>query len=130
MNTQPSTPPPEGQNFVAVLSQLRRGMAVADLSEALRDLVAQVRQTRKSGTITLKLKIAPQSKGDDVVLTLTDDIVVKAPVAERGNSIFFATEGNDLVRNDPRQGEFGFSVVDGAKPVLPSAPPATVAAAR
>lgn len=130
MANQPNTQAAEAHNFVAVLTQLRRGMAVADLSEALRDLVAQVRDTRKTGSLTLKLKIAPQSKGDDVVLILSDDISLKAPVAERGNSIFYATEGNDLVRNDPRQTEFGFGVVEGAKPVLATTAPATVAAMR
>ena len=114
-NQKPDTLP-TGTDVLAVLSQLRRGQTAADLADGLRDLVAAVRATGKKGSLTLKLTVAPHSNGDDVTLTLADDVTLKVPRAERGSSIFFATEQNGLVRNDPRQGELRFEVVTGGKP--------------
>lgn len=108
--------------FSAVLSQLRRGQAEADLTDALRELVQRVRETRKKGSLTLKLTVQPQSKGDDVVLILSDDVKTNLPVAERGSSIFYADEQNRLVRNDPRQSELRLEVLPGA-PATPTASP-------
>ena len=115
MNT--NTPNTEGSNFVSVLTQMRRGQTVADLSDSITTLVQRVRETRKKGSVTLKITIAPQSRGDDVVLSITDDVSTKLPVAERGSSIFFASDDNTLVRNDPRQSELVLTVV----PTVPAA---------
>lgn len=111
------TPNAEGSNFVSVLIQMRRGQTVADLSDSITTLVQRVRETRKKGSVTLKITIAPQSRGDDVVLSITDDVSTKLPVAERGSSIFFAADDNTLVRNDPRQSELVLTVV----PTVPAA---------
>lgn len=107
------TPMPTGADALAVLSQLRRGQTAADISEALHELVAAVRATGKKGALTIKLTVAPHSKGDDTILTLTDDVTLKTPRAERGASIFYATVDNALVRNDPRQAEMRFDVIEG-----------------
>lgn len=110
---KPDTPMPTGADALAVIAQLRRGQTATDLSEALLELVAAVRETGKKGTLTLKLTVAPHAKGDDVILTLTDDVTLKTPRAERGSSIFYATDDNGLVRNDPRQGELRLEVIEG-----------------
>lgn len=112
---------PPATAFSAVLSQLRRGQTEADLTDALREVVQRVRETRKKGSVTLKITVQPQSKGDDVVLILSDDVKANLPVAERGSSIFYANEDNSLVRNDPRQGELRFEVLPGTAAPQPQA---------
>ena len=109
-NTQPAT---EGQNFVTTFTQLRRGGAAVDASEALLEVVQAVRKTCKKGALTIKITVCPNAKGDDVVLSLLDDITTKIPKAERGSTIFFAEDDGTLVRNDPRQGELKLTVVAG-----------------
>lgn len=113
MSTQKPDTLPAGADALAVISQLRRGQTAADLAEGLAELVAAVRATGKKGALTLKLTLAPHAKGDDVILTLSDDVTLKVPRAERGSSIFYATDSNGLVRNDPRQGELRFEVISG-----------------
>lgn len=127
MPTNPNTQQPatEGQNFVSAFTQLRRGGAAVDASEALLDVVQAVRKTGKKGTLTIKITVCPNAKGDDVVLSLLDDITTKIPKAERGSTIFFAEDDGTLVRNDPRQGELRFSIVEGK-----GAPPVPASAAK
>ena len=115
MSTNKPDTLPTGSDALAVISQLRRGQTAADLAEGLAELVAAVRATGKKGSLTLKLTLAPHAKGDDVILTLSDDVTLKVPRAERGSSIFYATDSNGLVRNDPRQGELRFEVLPGGE---------------
>ena len=89
--------------FQETIIQLNNGAAVAELSAALETVVAAVRQTGKSGTITLTLKVAPASKGASNVLLIESQVKTKLPEPDRGMTIFYATEDNRLVRNDPQQ---------------------------
>jgi hypothetical protein len=98
--------------FPETILQINNGAAVAELSEALAKVVAAVRQTGKSGSITFKLKVAPASKGNTTVLMLESQVQTKLPEAERGVSVFYATEDNRLVRNDPRQQSLPLRVLD------------------
>jgi hypothetical protein len=93
-------------HFGWLLGQLRRGRAMDDASAQLRDLVEAVRNTGKAGKLTLTLTVAPASKGDSDMLTVLDNCAAKQPELDRAASLFFATDGGGLQRNDPRQTEF------------------------
>jgi hypothetical protein len=98
--------------FQETIVQINNGAAVAELSDALEKVVAAVRQTGKCGTITLTLKVAPASKGTSNVLLIESQVKTKLPEPERGMTIFYATEDNKLVRNDPRQQMLPLRVVE------------------
>lgn len=86
----------------ALLRSLRRGNAIADLDDALAQLVASVRETGKAGTLTLKLRVEPADK-DSRTVFVTDEIASKLPKREPGKSIFYIDHQGRLTRNDPDQ---------------------------
>ena len=98
--------------FFDTLREVRGGDALDDLATELADVVAAVRKTGKAGTLTLKLSIAPASKGDVQTLMLADTISAKLPRADRGSTVFFSDDANNLSRRDPRQGEITLRAVD------------------
>lgn len=87
--------------FADVLAVLNRGRTHPELSAALQDLVADVAETRRKGTITLTLSITA-GKADGVI-EVSDQITVKPPTRDRAASIFFIDDGGNLVREDPMQ---------------------------
>lgn len=87
--------------FMDFLRELRGGQTHDDLSDALQELVAEVTDLSRAGTLTLTLTIKPLGKGDGVQVGA--DVKVKPPKSAPGVSIFFPTPENNLVRNDPRQ---------------------------
>lgn len=105
--------------FSTLLQNHRGGWAVDEASEKLQQLVEGVRQTGKGGTLTLKLKISPASRGAANALVVTDDIDVKIPVLDNDSSIFFATNDNQLVRDNPNQQQLPLRTVEAEAPKAP-----------
>ncbi|AXB41274.1 hypothetical protein [Amycolatopsis albispora] len=100
--TEATTERAEPRDFAAFLMEHRRGKTHQELSEALRDLVLSVEETRKAGKITYTLTIRPQERTPGAVM-VADQIKCSLPEHDRSESIFFATDAGELVRNDPRQ---------------------------
>ena len=98
--------------FSETIFQINNGGTVAELSDALKDVVAAVRAAGRSGSITLTIKVAPAMKGATDVLTVEAKVKTKLPEPERGATIFFATDDNRLVRSDPKQQMLPLRVVD------------------
>lgn len=88
---------------VTTLQNLRNGGALDDLYDAVANVVANVRAAGRPGEVTLKIKIAPLSKGDGNVLAFHDAVTMKLPKVERGTSVLYADENGELSRTDPRQ---------------------------
>lgn len=90
--------------FSIFLQDLRDGRAHAELTAQLTELLAKVKDTGKGGAITLKIKVRPGGRGQDVdKVTITDEIKVDLPKPERGEDFFWLTDDNALSRNHPRQ---------------------------
>lgn len=102
-----TTPQPETEPvirpFADVLQELQGGRTHSDLSEALHALTTAVREHGKAGTLQLTVKIDPVSKGDGSTVTVTANVVSKAPRSEPKKSIFFLADDGNLCRDDPRQ---------------------------
>lgn len=98
-DTEKTTPP---QDFLVFLSGINKGRTVTELAEKLQELVSAIENTRKAGTITLKIAVKPAGKNGDALI-VTDEVVVKAPKLSRPESIFFPDSAHNLVRNDPNQ---------------------------
>lgn len=94
------------------LLQMNNGATVAEMAAALEKAVAAVRQTGKTAAITLTLKLSPASKGITDVLTVESQVKTRLPEPDRGITIFYATDDNQLFRNDPKQPMLPLRVVD------------------
>lgn len=88
------------RQFTDVLGDLSGGSVADELTAALAEVVAGVRETRKVGSLTLAIKVRPN--GEDTVM-VTSEIKPKIPEPARGDTLFFTTTDGSLRRDDPQQ---------------------------
>jgi hypothetical protein len=94
--------------FSDVIGKLNNGVTHATLTERLKELSHAVLFTRKTGEITLKLKVSPNG---ELGVTITDDVKVKMPELTRGASVFFVDNEGSLLQRNPNQAELFREVV-------------------
>lgn len=92
----------EPRPFATFLMETNKGRSHEELSLGLQELVREVIRTGKPGSISYRVTVKPQPGNEQMVVVL-DEIVRKVPRGERASSVFFVTDDNELVRNDPRQ---------------------------
>lgn len=102
-----------GTAFGKTLADLSRGAALSECSEALQSIVKAVKETGLKGVLNIKINVE-LSKDEDTV-QLTPEITAKIPKQPIKATIFFATDDFVLTREDPRQHEMQFGVVEGGK---------------
>ncbi|SKM82331.1 Uncharacterised protein [Mycobacteroides abscessus subsp. massiliense] len=117
--TTPDEDPKFVRPFADFLRELNKGRVHEELTQGLHDVVEAVKATGKSGTLTLKLKVAEQK--NTVMLTIEDDVVVNPPKASRQTSLWFVDKDGNVSRSDPSQ--LDFSSIQ-AVPSVPATPPA------
>lgn len=91
------------QPFTETLRQIQRGTLLTELEDELAAVVNAVSESGKAGKLTLEITVKPASKGDTRQLLVDAAVKTKTPKPDAGSTIFFATEGGDLLREDPRQ---------------------------
>lgn len=99
--------------FADVLGHLEGGVAFDELNDNLTEVVNGVMLHRKVGEITLGLKIKPNGER---AVSVEAAIKTKAPRAARGVTTFFADQGGNLLRRDPRQQELPLREAAPARP--------------
>jgi hypothetical protein len=97
--------------FAEWLHEQRQGLLAVELGEALNELVEAVQLHGKAGALTLVIAIKPAGKGGHTVV-VSDDVKVKLPAGERGDSIFFVDGEMNLSRHDPHQQTLPLREVD------------------
>lgn len=107
---------PTSNSFMRVMQDFRAGASLDELSEGLQELVSLVKDTGKGGSIVYTIKVKPASKGIGFSVLITDDVNVKLPKLERDSGIFYATDDNNLVRENPAQKNLDLKVVPAAEP--------------
>jgi len=90
--------------FTRLLSEFRNGATAGELSEAMQVCVASARETGKASEIKFTMKFTP--RGEAIIVS--DKIEKKLPTQEREGNVFFPTEDNNLIRNNPAQRNFSF----------------------
>lgn len=90
----------DGKPITDVLGELEGGRYIRELTKALTEITNAVRETRKDGTLTLKLKIKPTGQGSVLVASTFD---AKVPEHDRLETTFFLTPSGALMRDDPNQ---------------------------
>lgn len=120
MNKETKLGPEVDGAALAVLMEHRRGEVLSDISQALREVAGAVLLVGKSGTVTIKLKVAV-AQGTRNTLVISDEITAKIPKADKQGSIFFADHNNNLVREDPDPASLPLQIVDlnKSKPAVP-----------
>lgn len=88
--------------FAAWLQEQARGKSHTELSIALHDLVAKVRETGKKGTLVFKVIVEPLDK-EMTALKVSDDIDLRLPQHDRPTSIAYVDRAGNLTRKDPAQ---------------------------
>lgn len=96
---------PESRPFSTWLLEQSGGKTHDELSDALHDLVARVRDTGKKGSVSLTVSVAPLS-GDTDVLVVSDEIKLRLPEHDRKPSLFYPDKDGNLSRRDPNQLSF------------------------
>lgn len=96
--------------FDTVMEELNNGEAALDLSKALQDVIAAVKLSGKSGSVTFTIDV--KHAGANRV-ELSDKIKTKIPAMDRAKAMFFVTEKNTLSRRDPNQPELPLDDVPG-----------------
>lgn len=95
--------PIETSVFQQVLATLNHGSTDKEMSNALRDVAAAVKLTRKAGSVTLTIEIKPPDNESGEIVFLRDRIKTNVPEFSRASHIFYMDDDNNLVREDPRQ---------------------------
>lgn len=95
----------QARPFSTWLLEQSSGRTHDELSEALRDLVASVRDTGKKGSISLTVEVGLLDK-DPNVLVVTDKVKRNFPEHDRKASIFYPDSDGNLTRSDPNQLSF------------------------
>lgn len=95
--------------FLEMFSGLRSGQLVADLDEALTELIEAVKDCEEKGTLTIKLEIKPAEKRGAAVVEVKDKVDLKAPRPWSGLSVRWVTPDNELTPRDPDQPELDLS---------------------
>lgn len=89
-----------GKPATDTLRELENGEVVCDLTAQIQKVTAAAIETRKAGSITLTLKIAPTGRGN---ITVDAQIASKIPEHDRPSTGFFTTPDGQLIRDDPNQ---------------------------
>lgn len=96
-----------GNLFASTLNAVGYGDLAGQASASLEELVKSVRETSKSGEITLTLKIKPRGR-DSGQVEVTGTVKLNSPIADVAPSMFFATENGELLRDNPAQRQLPF----------------------
>jgi hypothetical protein len=96
-----AVPPP--RDFATFLvADHNKGRTHEELSKLLAELTAAVLDTKKAGTLTLKLKVTPSPNVEGMVV-VTDDVTVTKPQHDRPASMFYASKTGQLSKDHPDQ---------------------------
>jgi hypothetical protein len=84
---------------------LNRGRFVIEAGVQLQELTDAIIDTGKPGAILVKLAITPSGYKEGRInqFEIRPDVSIQKPKHDQGKSIFFVTENNKLVRDDPDQ---------------------------
>jgi hypothetical protein len=91
--------------FALFLHDLNDGQTHAGLTADLAELLQTVKNTGRAGSMTLKIKIAPASKGGSEVdkITVNADRKLELPKPEQPSDFFWLTDEAETSRQHPRQ---------------------------
>jgi hypothetical protein len=90
------------------LAEHRFGRASAEWYEAMAAVVQAVHETKKPGSLTIKIKVEPKGR----TVMLTDTVDAKVPDFDREVTIYYPDAAGGLHREDPAQGRLAVDDLD------------------
>jgi hypothetical protein len=106
------------RSATAILTELRSGAVITELSDAIHDALAAVKEHGKAGEVILRLKIVPQGDQNNVepVVSISAEVEKRLPKPAAPATIFFVDAGGNATRQpQERQRDIGFTVAGGAQ---------------
>jgi len=103
-------------DVISTLVVLNRGRFILECGSELQQLADAIVDTGKEGSLTIKLKVAPSGRKNGRInqFEIRPDVSIQKPKHDQGISLFFVSEDNKLMRDDPDQMEMGFEAERGA----------------
>jgi len=99
--------------FTAILAELRDGHVVVELSQAIHEAMAAVKEHGKAAKIHLTVEIKPLgTKGVSDALEFTAEVATKLPKADPPSTLFFADADGNPSRNQHRQRDLALSIAE------------------
>lgn len=92
--------------FADWIREQSAGRTHDELTEALAEVVAAVKDTGKKGSLTLTIQVAPFDKGMTAALVVTDAVKKNVPQHDRRKTVFYADDAGNLTKDDPMQPTF------------------------
>lgn len=93
------------KSFNQFLIDLNDGSTLAGLTADLEELLQSVKATGRTGSMTLKIKVASANKGNHDVdkITVMADRKLELPKPEQPQDFFWLTDDAEPTRQHPRQ---------------------------
>ncbi|WP_431860224.1 hypothetical protein [Azospirillum sp.] len=100
-------PADEARTFPQLLATLEDGELSNDLTDQIRDIVARLHDVyaNQGGTPKASLTLKIDFKLDSGVIETKADTKVALPKQVRRKTVLYATPGNNLTRQNPKQAE-------------------------
>lgn len=114
---EPVEDPADSNYFSVALAAMDYGATQGQLSEGLALLVKEVAASGRVGSMSLSLKLKPTGRNGQ--LEVISEVKLNRPKAEPGKSLFFAGPHGELMRENPRQKNFGENFGKQADPHAP-----------
>jgi hypothetical protein len=90
--------------FNLFLTDLNDGQTLAGLTGDFAELLQAVKAHGRSGSMTLRIKVAPAGKGHDVdKITIVAERKLELPKPEQPSDFFWLTDEAEPTRQHPRQ---------------------------
>jgi hypothetical protein len=95
----------EVADIISTIVVLNRGNFVIECGRELQELTDAIVDTGKKGALVIKLEVTPSGLKEGRVnqFEIRPDVSINKPKHDQGKSIFFVTQDNKLVREDPNQ---------------------------
>lgn len=102
------------RDFGVFLGQVDDGAFLQELSDVQHEMNEALAKhaannSKAKGTLTIVLAYEHDAKG---VVSVATDIKTKTPKQSRSKSIFWTSDGGNLVNKNPKQSDLPFRVVD------------------
>ncbi|WP_163833256.1 hypothetical protein [Spartinivicinus ruber] len=98
--------------FSRTVAELSKGCLDAELTEKITKVVKAVRKTKKTGSVTLQLKINMLNTEDEDPVKITPAIKLVVPEEDPMQDVLWSTEDGDLLKNDPDQRELDLQTIE------------------
>jgi hypothetical protein len=105
------------KSFALFLNDLNDGSTHAGLTGDLSELLQAVKNTGRTGSMTLKIKVASASKGSGEVdkITIMAERKLELPKPEQPQDFFWLTDDAQPTRQHPRQHALDLRDVQGPR---------------